>query len=310
VLSQFALLLVKIPMVYALFYITEKYLAQVYGLGKSILAVIVLFILSVAVFLPVKQFLVIEIIYGTDTTLSAALDLASILSSLFILFFVCGMALSAKMVRMSFRQKERESEITKQRLQTELKYLKAQTNPHFLFNTLNNIYALARKKSDDTAGVVMKLSKLLRYMLYETQKKWIAIAEEINVLDGYIELEKIRYDDKLSIKFDKSVDNEHQQIAPLILLPFVEKAFKHGASESRFDSNIRIRLTLENAQLQFRVENSTSEESSKPNGENIGLVNIHRQLELLYPEHNLIIEQQLNKFCIALSINLSHHAAV
>ena len=114
----------------------------------------------------------------------------------------------------------------RKKLETELQFLKSQTNPHFLFNTLNNIYALARKKSDSTADAVMKLSKLLRFMLYESQKKFISITDEIQVLDDFIELEKIRYGEKLQLIFNKSIDNESHPIAPLILLPFVENAFK------------------------------------------------------------------------------------
>lgn len=308
--AQLVLLIVKVPLVYALFYITEKYLAKHWTIIKSVFAAMLLFVLSIAAFLPVKQFLVIEKIYKLNTSLSAALNFPSILSSLFILFFVCSVALTIKLVRSNIRQKEREQEIIKKKLETELRFLKAQTNPHFLFNTLNNIYALARKKSDATADVVMKLSKLLRFMLYESQKQYISIRDEVHVLDDYIELEKIRYNEKLKLSFTKSIDNETHPIAPLILLPFVENAFKHGAGESRFSSYIHIDLKLQDGLLCFVIENSKSGDLVNTNPETIGLNNIRRQLELLYPDHTLSIETGSSSFTVSLKINLDKYATV
>jgi len=308
--AQLALLIVKVPMVYSLFYITGKYLAKQWSMAKTIFAGFILFLLSLAAFFPVKQFIVIEGIYKLDTTLSATLNFSSIISSLFILFFVSSVALTIKLVRSNIRQKEAAQEIIKKKLETELQFLKAQTNPHFLFNTLNNIYALARKKSDDTADVVMKLSKLLRFMLYEAQKERISIAAEIQVLNDYIELEKIRYSTNFKLNFSRSIDNDSQLIAPLILLPFVENAFKRGASESRFGSEINIDLKLTRGQLYFRIENSKSEDKQSTQPEKLGLNNIKRQLELLYPDHELDIENWSTYFKVTLKINLQKDAAV
>lgn len=308
--AQLVLLIVKVPMVYALFHISNKYLAKQWSILKTFLAGLAVFLLSVAAFMPVKQYLVIERIYKLNSSLSQALNFTSILSSLFILLFVSSLALTLKLVRSNIRQQKTEQEIIKKKLETELQFLKAQTNPHFLFNTLNNIYALARKKSDDTADVVMKLSKLLRFMLYESQKQFIPIKEEVQVLDDYIELERIRYNEKLKLEFTRSIDDESQPIAPLILLPFVENAFKHGAGESRFDSYINIHLALQQQQLEFIIENSKSEDPASIKPENIGLNNIGRQLELLYPGHRLEIESSGNRFVVSLKINLTNHATV
>ncbi len=308
--AQLAFLIVKVPMVYALFYITEKYLARQWNIAKAVLAGILLFTVSLAAFIPIKQFIVIEGVYKLDTTLSAALNFTSIFSSLFILFFISSVALAIKLVRSNIRQKRAEQEIIKKKLETELQFLKAQTNPHFLFNTLNNIYALARKKSDKTADVVMKLSKLLRFMLYESQKTHISIADEMHVIDDYMELEKIRYNEKLKLSFTKSIDDETHPIAPLILLPFVENAFKHGASENRFNSFINIDLKLLNSQLHFVIENSKNEDLVNMKPENIGLNNIRRQLDLLYPGHTLEIESGNSRFLVTLNINLNKYATV
>lgn len=309
-IAQLALLIVKIPMVYTLFYIFNKYLAKQWSITKTILTTLILFLVNLAAFLPVRHFIVVERIYKTDSSFAAALSFTSILSSFIILFFVCSIALAIKLVRSNIRQKELAQEIIKKKLETELQFLKAQTNPHFLFNTLNNIYALARKKSDQTADVVMKLSKLLRFMLYESQKKSVSIADEVQVLVDYIELEKIRYNESLKIDFTRNVDNELQQVAPLILLPFVENAFKHGISENRFSSYIRINLELKDRQLSFLCENSKAEESAKSETETIGLANIRRQLELLYPDHLLEIKNKKSNFSVLLKINLADHANV
>jgi len=308
--AQLAFLIVKVPMVYALFYIFEKYLAKQWNIIKTVLATLIISLLSLAVFIPVKQFIVIEGIYKIDTSLREALNFSSLVSSILILFFVCSIAMAVKLVRSNMRQKEAAQEIIKKKLETELQFLKAQTNPHFLFNTLNNIYALARKKSDATADVVMKLSKLLRFMLYESQKQTIPIADEMHVLDDYIELERIRYSERLKIDFTRAVDNELQAIAPLILLPFVENAFKHGASESRFNSYVRIDLKLQQGQLYFMCENSKAAEITGTDTDKIGLGNIKRQLELIYPGHTLEISNENNYFKVTLKLNLTNYAAV
>ncbi len=302
--AQLALLIVKVPMVYSLFFITEKYLARRWTMVTTISTGILLFVVSLSAFIPVKQFIVLQGIYKLDTPLSAALNFTSILSSLIILLFVSCVALTIKLVRSNLKQKKGEQEIIKKKLETELQFLKAQTNPHFLFNTLNNIYALARKKSDDTADAVMKLSKLLRFMLYESQKESITISEEIQILDDYIELEKIRYSSGLKLNFSKFIDNETQLITPLILLPFVENAFKHGASESRFGSSVNIDLKLVQGNFYFRVENSISADAQNFQPEKLGLKNVKRQLELLYPDHRLEIENTESNFAVTLNLNL------
>jgi two-component system, LytTR family, sensor kinase len=219
-----------------------------------------------------------------------------------------GAAIVIKQFRLQLADKEKEKNLVRDKLETELKFLRNQTNPHFLFNTLNNIYALARKKSDKTADVVMKLSKLLRFMLYETKNEQIPISDEIKVLDDYIELEKIRYNDRLTISFIREIDNDNEQIAPLLLIPFVENAFKHGASESRFESFINLEMNLQDGILQFNIENTKEQNGKKTNDENIGLTNVRRQLELLYKEHEVFIKCEDAVFKVFLKINLRRYA--
>ena len=173
--------------------------------------------------------------------------------------------------------------------QAELNYLKSQTNPHFLFNTLNNIYSLARDKSDLAPESILRLSKILRFMLYETGGHYIAIEQELKIINDYIALEKLRYDESLRINFNYDVEDMKQAIPPLLLIPLVENAFKHGVSETRNHPFVDIHLSVNNRQLEFVVKNSTEEFPGEANAkENIGLSNLRRQLELLYKDYNLV----------------------
>ena len=147
-------------------------------------------------------------------------------------------------------------------------------------------------------------------MLYESKNNSITIAEELRVLNDYVELERIRYNERLTIHFTKLIDNETQPIAPLILLPFVENAFKHGASETRFNSFINIHVQLLNGRLIFTIKNSKEDEGKETITENIGLSNVRWQLELMYPEHSLDMEIDKTVFKVTLAINLNRHAPI
>jgi sensor histidine kinase YesM len=192
--------------------------------------------------------------------------------------------------------------------QAELNYLKSQTNPHFLFNTLNNIYSLARDKSDLAPESILRLSTILRFMLYETGGEYISIEQELKIISDYIALEQLRYDDSLHINFNNDIEDMKQALPPLLLIPLVENAFKHGASETRSQPFVDIHLSVNKRQLVFVVTNSTDkfpEEGSVK--ENIGLSNLRRQLELLYKDFNLSVQQGESVFTTTLKINLASH---
>jgi two-component system, LytTR family, sensor kinase len=237
-------------------------------------------------------------------------EVKRMLSAFLDIGFAAALAVACKLLRTYWVGREREKGLVKEKLEAELKFLRNQTNPHFLFNTLNNIYALARKKSEHTADVVMKLSKLLRFMLYESKKERIPLHDEIRMLEDYLELEKIRYNERLSIEFTKNVDDPSQDIAPLLLLPFIENAFKHGASETRFDSFIKIDLRLDKGVLYFFIENTKEDTGEISVTENIGLSNVRRQLELMYNEHTLHIENKKDRFIVHLTVNLTNDATI
>jgi two-component system LytT family sensor kinase len=190
--------------------------------------------------------------------------------------------------------------------EAELNYLRAQTNPHFLFNTLNNIYVLARDKSDLAAESVLRLSGMLRFMLYETGGDFIAIEHEIKIIGEYLELERLRYDDTLRLNFNHDVEDMKQAIPPLLLIPLVENAFKHGVSETRDNPYADIHLSVNRRQLTFVVKNST-EAAAATVKENIGLSNLRRQLELQYNDYSLDLQQGATEFTATLKIKLSSH---
>jgi two-component system LytT family sensor kinase len=204
------------------------------------------------------------------------------------------------------KQAAQQLRIEKQ--EAELNYLKSQTNPHFLFNTLNNIYSLARDKSDLAPESIMRLSKILRFMLYETGGEFIAIEQELKIISDYIALEKLRYDESLHINFNYDVENMKQAIPPLLLVPLVENAFKHGASETRGRPFVDIHLSVKDRQLALYVKNSSEQlDQDEKVRENIGLSNLKRQLELLYTDYDLSVQQGESEFTAALKINLASH---
>jgi two-component system LytT family sensor kinase len=190
----------------------------------------------------------------------------------------------------------------------ELNYLKSQTNPHFLFNTLNNIYSLARDKSDLAPESILRLSKILRFMLYETGGAYISVEQELKIIGDYIALEKLRYDESLLINFNYDIEDMKQAVPPLLLVPLVENAFKHGVSETRSRPFVDIHLSVRNRQLHFMVKNSSdgSMGEERPR-ENIGLSNLRRQLELLYKDFELSARQEQDIFIASLKINLASH---
>lgn len=205
--------------------------------------------------------------------------------------------------------KETEQRLRIEKQEAELNYLKSQTNPHFLFNTLNNIYSLTRDKSDLAPESILRLSKILRFMLYETGGTYIAIEQEIKIISDYIALEKLRYDESLHVNFNYDIEDMKQAIPPLLLIPLVENAFKHGVSETRRDPYIDIHISVKQRLLNFIVKNSTETTTGgKKVKENIGLSNLRRQLELLYKDFSLTTAQGERVFTASLTINLSSHA--
>ncbi len=192
-----------------------------------------------------------------------------------------GLAASAKLLLGSMAFRKKEAALKEEKRAAELNFLKAQTNPHFLFNTLNNLYGLARKDDEHTADYILKLSNIVRYILQECSSPLIPVANEVTVIRDYLDLEKLRYDERLLVVFNEELEDPQARIPPLLLLPFVENAFKHGVSETRKEAFITIELRIAGGVLDFYVINARGEDEPA-HAAGIGLQNVKRQLNLLY----------------------------
>jgi sensor histidine kinase YesM len=224
----------------------------------------------------------------------------------FDLFITLAAAFTIKFIRLRYQSLEFEQQLTREKLESELNFLRAQTNPHFLFNTLNNLYVLARKKSDKTPEAIMMLSKIMRFVLYDCRAPSIAISEETKVIQDYIELEKLRYNQRLKVTYESILDDPQVPVAPLLLLPFVENSFKHGASNTTGDAEIDIRVQLSGRKLTFSVRNTIEEEQPPEKQGGIGLGNVRRQLDLIYPgRHHLVTKCDNGFFMIELIVDLN-----
>ncbi len=222
---------------------------------------------------------------------------------------VAGLAAALSLYRKQRLAAQREMALEKEKLAAELLFLKQQTNPHFLFNTLNNLYGLARKESPRTADALLQLSKMMRFMLHQASQPLIPLAEEIALITDYLALEKLRYGHRLNLRFELDTDTESKFIAPLLLLPLVENAFKHGASESTEKAYIDISLRCTENSLAFEVRNTMELPVTAKTG-GIGLANIKRQLALLYPRHRFSAGPDGNLFVAHLSLNLDDYEAI
>ncbi|MEM6628062.1 MAG: sensor histidine kinase [Bacteroidota bacterium] len=218
--------------------------------------------------------------------------------------------LAIKVVKERFEEKHRLEVLEKEKIASELKFLKAQINPHFLFNTLNNLYALTLAKSDAAPLVVMKLSELLDYILHESSSNRIPLSKEVEMIKSYIELEKLRYGNALALGFTHAILQPDIPIAPMILLSMVENAFKHGVSPNPEGATVEINLVTDTDLLQFTVINSipqlpnSYETPHKRNG--LGSTNINRQLELNYPKmYTLDTKGDAHTYTLELTIVLS-----
>lgn len=197
--------------------------------------------------------------------------------------------------------------LEKEKVEAELNFLKSQIHPHFLFNTLNNLYALTLKKSDLAPDMVIRLSNLLEYTLYSGKEPEVELQEELKQLLGFIDIEKIRFGNRLNLKINITDELDGLLIAPLMLLPFIENSFKHGAGNDLKSPFIELNVDVRENKLFFRIINSYSNESGRFESykERIGLKNVRRRLELLYRDrHRLEINQTADTFAVNLEMEL------
>ena len=254
------------------------------------------FVLNLIVFTLIPSWMIMK-------SIKQDFDIGKFFNLFGAMFLAITFGMTIRITRDSFRRRQQEKE-------AELKLLKAQLNPHFLFNTLNNLYGLAVVKSDVLPNLMLKLSDLLRYSLYETKEVFVPLDKEISYLENYISLEKIRLEEKTKINFSITGTVHQQQIAPMLLIVFVENAFKHLGKDDDSKSSVEITITVVENKLQFKCKNSY--DSSKIHAENlekgksgIGLSNAKKRLALIYPEaNNLSIKKQDGLFEVALKLEL------
>lgn len=206
-----------------------------------------------------------------------------------------------------FQGERNKQFLENEKLESELGFLKSQISPHFLYNTLNNICSLARKKSDETENALIKLSDIMRYMMDDSKEDRVLLSKEIEYLNNYIELQRLRISDKVKIGFTLSGDPHSMTIEPMLLIPFVENAFKHGVSCVE-EAVIRISMDIGKDHLHFNVENRIFKNANAdlPSEPGIGLKNVRRRLELLYPDrHVLSISEEGTTFRVDLTLRLT-----
>jgi two-component system LytT family sensor kinase len=295
-----------------LYYFIPKFLLKrryIPFIGFLLMACIVFGLLQRAIFYYGIQ-LVYDFCFEIESPLMTPLTPTKIVTSLISMYIVAALAVVIKLIKYIYKKEKEQQELAQKKLEAELNFLKSQIHPHFLFNTLNNLYALTLKNSSKAPEVVLKLSELLDYMLYECNVDKIPASKEVNLINNYISLEKLRYGDRLDVSFNSSVESMNTKIAPMLILPFVENAFKHGVS-NKIDTNwLLIDLRIKGKIMTLKVENSKSAEQNeriveKEHNNGIGLTNVRRRLNLLYENsYDLQIFNEEDTFLVVLKLEL------
>lgn len=302
--------LVEFPLHIILVYFNIYFLLPKYILKKKYKTYIVVFVLSLFLIYVLRTglnyFLVTKNIWPEAETAQEAFTFNHIIAVILGEIYVVALASAIKLTFDWIYERKRVENLQQVQLQTELDFLKSQIQPHFFFNTLNNLYALTLIKSDAAPSVVLKLSDIMQYVLYDVKEPKIRLFTEINYIQNYLDLERLRYGDNINATTDIIGSIENIEVPPLLFLPFIENCFKHGAKDSE---NIEVFISFENVEnkwLIFNVENTFNDltllkETNAKHG--IGIKNVKRRLELLFKKNfklsNTIKEQ---KYCIQLKI--------
>lgn len=223
--------------------------------------------------------------------------------------YVVAVVMSIKLTMDWIRFKNRTSKLEKLNLETELAFLKSQIQPHFFFNTLNNLYSLTLDKSSKAPNTVLKLSELMSYVIYDAKQKKVPLVNEIKHIQNYLDLEKLRYGERLEVQLSVSGNIEGKRIPPILLLPFIENSFKHGSQTRDAVIPISISLSVDDSHLTFECENNKNRENSNglpTENRGIGLQNTKRRLKLLFDNNfDLSIVENDERFKIVLKFPVS-----
>lgn len=291
---------VQIGLVYFIrYYLFTKYFVN----GKPVLFAF-LAILLILYFIPVT-WMIAMLAFKINVTFSGLFTIDLLIAYLVTLSIVI-IYISITLLREKEKKKNELADFEREKRDMELFALKSQIDSHFLFNTLNNIYGLALKKSDLAPQSILYLSEILNFVIYETKNDFYPLTREIRLIRYYIELEKMRYGNSFRIDFETDDKDDDSYVTPLILFTFLENSFKHGVSKTMHDPWVRIKLKSSVSEIFFEIENSipgNQHNSDKEGIKGIGLENIRRRLALLYPQmHKLITRRTDNSFYAALTI--------
>ncbi len=288
-------------------YFNLGYLVPNYLTKKRFLTYAGLLILTSLIITPLK---VIVFYFKFSQYPNLQADLVANQNMFFVFhFLVGGVSTIVKIIADWVKYVRERQELETRTMQSELRFLKSQINPHFLFNTLNNLYALTLKKDDKAPEIVIKLSEMMRYMLYECNEKRVLLSKEINYIRNYIDLEMLRQGKNVEISFEVDGEVSDQKVAPLMFIPFLENSFKHGLSHQLTTGFVNMKMHVQDRTVDFYIENSKPETPPqqmhhRPSG-GIGLVNVQRRLNLLYPDHyDLKIKDSPKTYAVNLKIEL------
>jgi sensor histidine kinase YesM len=289
-------------------YINLLYLFPTYLKRDQYWRYLLLLIAVSFVFTPLKLVLKYFLFAGIEGMQE---DLLSNINAYFFsTFMVAGLSTVGKIMVDWVVENRKKVTAANESMQSELRFLKSQINPHFLFNTLNSLYALTLKKDDKAPDIVIKLSEMMRYMLYECNEPRVPLRKEINYLKNYLDLERLRQREGIDIQLQVTGNVADQMVAPLMLIPFLENSFKHGVNANIKDGFVRAKLHVEAHIIHFELENSKGSvmprqpDAARPSG-GIGLVNVRRRLELLYPSaYTLDIKETPATYAVHLDLEL------
>jgi len=309
--NNYSLLEISRTLISLFFYILVVYINMGYLIPrflnqKNFMTYVLLLLTMVAVLTPIK----VMMLYLTYEEVEPREMLVMEQHSIFlVLFTIAGGTTIIKIVSDWQRHQRDRKELETQRMQSEIKFLKSQINPHFLFNTLNSLYALTLKKSDKAPEIVIKLSEMMRYMLYESNERRVPLQKEVNYIQNYLALEALRQSGQADIRFNVEGQITDQTIAPLIFIPFLENSFKHGLNHQISDGYVHVNMKVLDNKLLLRILNSKPAQPPLPSEQTsggIGLANVQRRLNLLYPnQYKLDIEDNDKEHIVELSLALT-----
>ncbi len=303
---ELVVMTIKLPFTYfVIYYLVPRYLIKKEWLAFAIFAGLLAIVGGMAIS-ALDIYIISPIIFGENQehfwTMRIGFKIVD-------LIYIASLPTIIKLLQSYIQQEKQTRQITEEKLNAELQLLKNQLQPHFLFNTLNNLYGMVLTQDKKSPQVVLRLSEIMNYMLYESDRNSIALEKEIEHLNNYIELERIRHGKRLDLVFEKSGTFENKRIAPLLLLPFVENAFKHGVENNGNPTWIRMNVWVNEQSFEFMVENALPEHSEQPSGQpttlgGIGLQNVKKRLALLYPERHHLTIRNMETYFVKLRLEL------